>query len=141
MNDELCISEIDTKKKMINFHRVDLTTFSKICVTTLNLKEYFNPEELKDDTHYSTLIYLDSEHLLYFLTKRGIIYGQPFYQKIFLINSTTEEVKILEPKLPNGDSLLRLDIFKIIYLSNNEHHLLLKKVEFRLMRSNLCIKM
>ncbi|WP_427109030.1 hypothetical protein [Lysinibacillus xylanilyticus] len=126
LNDELCISEIDIKKKTINFHRFNLKTFSNICVLTLDLNNYFCSEELNGDVHYSKLIYLNTQYLLYFVTKSSVKHGQPFYQYIFLINTTTGEIKILNPKLPNGDNLLRLDIFKNIYLSNDDHYLLLK---------------
>ncbi|MFJ6268049.1 hypothetical protein ACIQGW_24165 [Lysinibacillus xylanilyticus] len=124
VNNELCFSVKD--KNVINFHRINLKTFNQIHAITLNLNNYFSSEELKEESHYSKLIYLNHQYLLYFITKRAIKYAQPFYQYIFLVNTTTGEIKILNPILPIGDNLLRLDILKNIYLSNNNHFLLLK---------------
>lgn len=124
MNNEFCFSLKD--KNNINFHRINIQTFSQINAITLNLNDYFSSEELKDESYYSRLIYLNHQYLLYFITKRGINYGLPFYQCIFLVNTSTGEIKRLNPLLPNGDNLLRLDTSKNIYLSNHNHFLLLK---------------
>ncbi len=129
VNNEFCFTLKD--KNNINFHRVNLQKFSQINAITLNLNDYFSSEELKDESYYSKLIYLNHQYLLYFITKREINYGLPFYQCIFLVNTSTGEIKRLNPLLPNGDNLLRLDIFKNIYLSNHNHFLLLKTGRIR----------
>lgn len=126
VNNELCISEKNTRGDVITFQRIDLKTFSQKHAITLNLNNYFSPDELMEESHYSRLIYLNHQYLLYFITKSEIKYGQPFYQYIILVNTATGETKIINPVLPNGDNLLRLDIFKNIYLSNDNHFLLLK---------------
>lgn len=129
VNNEFCFTLKD--KNNINFHRVNLQKFSQINAITLNLNDYFSSEELKDESYYSKLIYLNHQYLLYFITKREINYGLPFYQCIFLVNTSTGEIKQLNPVLPNGDNLLRLDTSKNIYLSNHNHLLLLKTGRIR----------
>lgn len=49
----------------------------------------------------------------------------------FLVNTSTGEIKQLNPFLPNGDNLLRLDTSKNIYLSNHHHFLLVKTGRIR----------
>jgi len=129
MNNEFCFSL--KEKNNINFYRINLETFNQIHAITLNLNNYFSSEEIKDESYYSKLIYLNPQYLLYFITKREINYGRPFYQCIFLINTSTGEIKRLNPYLPNGDNLLRLDTSKNIYLSNHNHLLLLKTGRIR----------
>ncbi|MBL3729998.1 hypothetical protein JIN86_10320 [Lysinibacillus sp. HST-98] len=129
VNNEFCFSLKD--KNSINFHRINLQTFSQINAVTLNLYNYFSSEELKDESYYSKLIYLNHQYLLYFISKREMNYGHPFYQCIFLVNTSTGEIKRLSPLLPNGDNLLRLDTSKNIYLSNHNHLLLLKTGRIR----------
>lgn len=129
LNNEFCFSL--KEKNNINFHRINLETFNQIHAITLNLNNYFSSEELKEESYYSKLIYLNHQYLLYFITKREMNYGHPFYQCIFLINTSTGEIKRLNPYLPNGDNLLRLDTSKNIYLSNHHHFLLLKTGRIR----------
>ncbi|MGY4795322.1 hypothetical protein ACVNNN_09975 [Lysinibacillus fusiformis] len=129
VNNEFCFSLKD--KNNINFYRMNLQTFSQINAITLHLNNYFSSEELKDESYYSKLIYLNHQYLLYWITKRAINYGHPFYQCIFLVNTSTGEIKQLNPYLPNGDNLLRLDSSKNIYLSNQNHFLLVKTGRIR----------
>lgn len=129
VNNEFCFSL--KANNSINFHRINLQTFSQINAITLDLNNYFSSEELKEESYYSKLIYLNHQYLLYFITKREMNYGRPFYQCIFLINTSTGEIKRLNPYLPNGDNLLRLDTSKNIYLSNHHHFLLLKTGRIR----------
>jgi len=81
MNNEFCFSL--KEKNNINFYRINLETFNQIHAITLNLNNYFSSEEIKDESYYSKLIYLNPQYLLYFITKREINYGRPFYQCIF----------------------------------------------------------
>ncbi|UKJ47116.1 hypothetical protein [Lysinibacillus sp. ACHW1.5] len=129
LNNEFCFSL--KEKNNINFHRINLETFNQIHAITLNLNNYFSSEEIKYESYYSKLIYLNPQYFLYFITKREINYGHPFYQCIFLVNTSTGEIKRLNPLLPNGDNLLRLDTSKNIYLSNHHHFLLLKTGRIR----------
>ncbi|MCS1390944.1 hypothetical protein NXZ77_05145 [Lysinibacillus boronitolerans] len=129
VNNEFCFSL--KANNSINFHRINLQTFSQINAITLDLNNYFSSEELKEESYYSKLIYLNHQYLLYWITKREMNYGRPFYQCIFLVNTSTGEIKRLNPYLPNGDNLLRLDTSKNIYLSNHHHFLLLKTGRIR----------
>lgn len=129
VNNEFCFSL--KANNSINFHRINLQTFSQINAITLDLNNYFSSEELKEESYYSKLIYLNHQYLLYWITKRAMNYGRSFYQCIFLVNTSTGEIKRLNPYLPNGDNLLRLDTSKNIYLSNHHHFLLLKTGRIR----------
>lgn len=129
VNNEFCFSL--KANNSINFHKINLQTFSQINAITLDLNNYFSSEELKEESYYSKLIYLNHQYLLYWITKREMNYGRPFYQCIFLVNTSTGEIKRLNPYLPNGDNLLRLDTSKNIYLSNHHHFLLLKTGRIR----------
>ena len=81
VNNEFCFSL--KANNSINFHRINLQTFSQINAITLDLNNYFSSEELKEESYYSKLIYLNHQYLLYFITKREMNYGRPFINVFF----------------------------------------------------------
>ncbi|WP_016995136.1 hypothetical protein [Lysinibacillus boronitolerans] len=99
VNNEFCFSL--KANNSINFHRINLQTFSQINAITLDLNNYFSSEELKEESYYSKLIYLNHQYLLYFITKREMNYGRPFYQCIFFdkhFNRRDKTIKSLPSK-------------------------------------------